>query len=172
LLHWELKTSFVGEYLTKVDGATMHYALEARSPFLDHVLWEFVSALPFKVRLHQGQLKAILRYLARTKIGITTALRRKRGFGIPVHRWLVGRWRSAFEASFRNSILDHEGWICADVVLKELSIAAQHGSAPELMWYLFVLEAWLKHERQDFLAATPALTKAHPAKDARMSPPF
>jgi asparagine synthase (glutamine-hydrolysing) len=147
LLQWELKTSFVGEYLTKVDGATMHYALEARSPFLDHVLWEFVSALPFRVRLHQGQLKAILRHLACTKIGITTALRRKRGFSIPVQRWLVGRWRSAFEASFRNSILDHEGWICADVVLKELSIAAQNGSAPELMWYLFVLEAWLKHER-------------------------
>ena len=27
-----LKTRFVGEYMTKVDGATMHYAIEARSP--------------------------------------------------------------------------------------------------------------------------------------------
>jgi asparagine synthase (glutamine-hydrolysing) len=171
LLQWDLKTHFVGEYLTKVDGATMYYALEARSPFLDHVLWEFASTLPFGVRLHQGQLKAILRYLAHTKIGITTALRRKRGFGIPVQRWLVGRWRPAFEAGFRDSILDHEGWICADVVLKELSVAAQHGSAPDLMWYLFVLETWLKHERQDVLAMTPALTIAHRA-NARMSPLF
>jgi asparagine synthase (glutamine-hydrolysing) len=148
----------------------MHYALEARSPFLDHILWEFASALPFRVRLHQGQLKAILRHLARTKIGITTALRRKRGFGIPVQRWLVGRWRSAFEASFQNSILNHEGWVCADVVLKDFSVAAQHGSVPALMWYLFVLEAWLKHERQDSLAATPALTMEHPAKDKCMNP--
>jgi asparagine synthase (glutamine-hydrolysing) len=151
LLQWELKTRFVGEYLTKVDGATMHYALEARSPFLDHALWEFAATLPFGVRLHQGQLKAILRHLARTKIGMTTALRRKRGFGIPVQRWLVGRWRPAFEASFRDSILDREGWIRADIVLQELSVAAQHGSAPELMWYLFVLESWMKHERQDSL---------------------
>jgi asparagine synthase (glutamine-hydrolysing) len=152
LLQWELKTHFVGEYLTKVDGATMYYALEARSPFLDHVLWEFASALPFGVRLHQGQLKAILRHLARAKIGIMTALRRKRGFGIPVQRWLVGRWRPTFEASFRDSILDYEGWIRADVVLKELSVATQYGSAPELMWYLFVLESWLKHEHQDYWA--------------------
>ena len=151
LLQQELKTWFVGEYLTKVDGATMHYAIEARSPFLDHVLWEFASTLPFGVRLHQGQLKAILRHLARTKIGITTALRRKRGFGIPVQRWLVGRWRPAFEASLRDSMLDHEGWIRADVVLKELSVAAQCGVAPALMWYLFVLESWMKHERQNFL---------------------
>jgi hypothetical protein len=63
----------------------------------------------------------------------------------------VGRWRPAFEASFRDSILDHESWIRADVVLQELSVAVQHGSAPELMWYLFVLESWLKHERQAFL---------------------
>jgi asparagine synthase (glutamine-hydrolysing) len=151
LLQWELRTRFVGEYLTKVDGATMHYAIEARSPFLDHVLWEFASTLPFGVRLHQGQLKAILRHLARTKIGITTAFRRKRGFGIPVQRWLVGRWRPAFEASFQDSLLDHEGWIRGDVVLQELSVAVQHGAAPELMWYLFVLESWLKHERQAFL---------------------
>jgi asparagine synthase (glutamine-hydrolysing) len=152
LLQRDLQTHFVGEYLTKVDGATMYYALEARSPFLDHVLWEFASTLPFGVRLHQGQLKAILRHLARTKIGITTALRRKRGFGIPVQRWLVGRWRPAFEASFRDSLLDYEGWIRADVVLKEFAAAAQHGSAPELMWYLFVLESWLQHERQDCVA--------------------
>jgi asparagine synthase (glutamine-hydrolysing) len=151
LLQWELKTRFVGEYLTKVDGATMYYAIEARSPFLDHVLWEFASTLPFGVRLHRGPLKAILRHLARTKIGMTTALRRKRGFGIPVQRWLVGRWRSTFEASFRDSMLAQEGWIRADVVLQELSVAVQHGSAPELMWYLFVLESWLKHERQAFL---------------------
>ena len=44
--------------LTKVDGATMHYGLEARSPFLDHILWEFASSLPFGLRLRYGYLKS------------------------------------------------------------------------------------------------------------------
>src|SRR5205085_3644507 len=44
------RTHFVGEYLPKVDGSTMHYGLEARSPFLDHRLWEFAASLPVEVR--------------------------------------------------------------------------------------------------------------------------
>ena len=60
LLAYERRTRFTGEYMTKVDGATMHYGLEARSPFLDHILWEFASSLPFGLRLRYGYLKAIL----------------------------------------------------------------------------------------------------------------
>jgi asparagine synthase (glutamine-hydrolysing) len=71
----------------------MHHSLEARSPFLDQKLWEFAASLPYDVRLSGGRLKAILRELARRKIGDRVARGRKRGFGIPVGRWLVGRWR-------------------------------------------------------------------------------
>jgi hypothetical protein len=42
-------------------SSVKRYALEAWVPFLNRVLWEFASTLPFDVRLHQGQLKAILR---------------------------------------------------------------------------------------------------------------
>jgi asparagine synthase (glutamine-hydrolysing) len=34
---------FTSEFMTKVDGATMHYALEARAPFLDQKIWEFAA---------------------------------------------------------------------------------------------------------------------------------
>ena len=42
---------FVSEFMTKVDGATMYHALEARSPFLDHTIWDFAASLPFELRL-------------------------------------------------------------------------------------------------------------------------
>src|SRR5207248_6210619 len=38
-LAYDRRNRFVGEYMTKVDGATMYYAMEARSPFLDQELW-------------------------------------------------------------------------------------------------------------------------------------
>ena len=41
--------------MTKVDGATMNYALEARSPFLEHRVWDFAASLPFGLRLHGGR---------------------------------------------------------------------------------------------------------------------
>ena len=146
-LLYDRRTRFTGEYLPKVDGATMHHSIEARSPFLDQKLWEFASALPFGLRLKGGNLKAILREIARRRIGERVANGRKRGFGIPVQRWIAGRWRSMVEDSFRDSLLEREGWMRKDALLAQLEKAAQQGWASNQLWYSFVLESWLRHER-------------------------
>jgi asparagine synthase (glutamine-hydrolysing) len=146
-LKYEFRTRFVGEYMTKVDGGTMHYGIEARSPFLDHKLWEFAAALPYGIRLHGGRLKSILRQLVRDEIGNDVARRPKRGFGIPVQRWIVGRWRPAIEEMFRNSVLEDERWIRPGSALARLGAAQDSGTAPAQLWYLVVLESWLRHER-------------------------
>ena len=156
-LLYDRDTRFTGEYLTKVDGATMHHSVEARSPFLDTPLWEFTARLPFAVRLHGGQLKAILRELARRHLGERTAYGRKRGFGIPVQRWLADRWRERVATSFTDSLLASEGWLRSDGLLTELDKAARAGFAPNQLWYSYVLESWFRHERSaasDALAAT------------------
>ena len=158
-LRYDRDTRFTGEYLTKVDGASMHHSVEARSPFLDARLWEFASRLPFNVRLHGGQLKAILREIARRRLGERVARGRKRGFGIPVQRWLAGRWRDRVAASFSDSLLAREGWLRADGLLTELDKAARAGFAPNQLWYSYVLESWLRAERSaasDIHAATPS----------------
>ncbi len=147
-LEYDRRMRFVGEYLTKVDGATMHYALEARSPFLDQELWEFAASLPLDLRLHGGRLKAVLRELARRRIDERVARGRKRGFSVPVQRWLTGRWRRTVEDVFRNSLLDEEGWVRAAPVLDQIALAARRGFAPIQVWYIFVLESWLRHERR------------------------
>jgi asparagine synthase (glutamine-hydrolysing) len=139
----------------------MYHALEARSPFLDQELWQFAATLPYSVRLKGGQLKAVLRELARRKIGDEVASGRKRGFGIPVQRWIVGRWLPAVEQAFRESILAKEGWIRSAPVLDGLRAAAGRGVASNQLWYLFVLETWLRHERSQ---------AAHPAEAAVIAP--
>jgi asparagine synthase (glutamine-hydrolysing) len=147
LMEYDFRTRFTGEYLTKVDGATMHYALEARSPFLDQRLWEFAAQLPFDVRLHHGRLKSVLRELARRKLGSIVARRSKRGFGIPVQRWVAGQWLPKVEAVFHESLLNRDGWIDAHSALSQLHAAARRGYAPQQLWYLFVLESWLRSQR-------------------------
>jgi asparagine synthase (glutamine-hydrolysing) len=154
-LDYDRHTRFVSEFLTKVDGATMHYGLEARSPFLDQDLWEFAAALPFQLRLRHGRLKAVLRELARRKIGERVARGRKRGFTIPVQRWITGTWRPEVEEMFRDSLLEKEGWIRSGSALKWLERSTATGSAPKQLWYLFVLESWLRNNQ------TPAATGAN-----------
>jgi asparagine synthase (glutamine-hydrolysing) len=148
-LSYDRRTRFTGEYLTKVDGATMHHALEARSPFLDQDLWSFAASLPFDIRLHGGQLKAVLRELVRRRIGGRVARGRKRGFGIPVNRWIANRWRGAVKDTFRNSVLGNDGWINPDAALALLDSAVVRGWAPNQLWYIFVLESWMKRERDE-----------------------
>jgi len=145
-LEYDRWTQFVAEYLTKLDGATMHYGLEARSPFLDQELWEFASALPYDVRLRHGRLKAILREFARRRIGKRIAAGRKRGFSIPVARWLAERWLHQVEATMRESRLAAQGWIRSEAVQAELAASARRGWAPRQLWYLFVLESWVRAE--------------------------
>ncbi|HVH68730.1 MAG TPA: asparagine synthase (glutamine-hydrolyzing) [Gemmatimonadales bacterium] len=146
-LEYDRRTQFVAEYLTKVDGAAMHHALEARSPFLDQELWEFASALPPGIRLRGGRLKAVLRELARRRIGPRIAAGRKRGFSIPVGRWLAGRWLPQMEATLRSSRLAADGWVRPEGVVAEIAAARRRGHACHQLWYLFVLESWMRAEQ-------------------------
>jgi asparagine synthase (glutamine-hydrolysing) len=148
-LKYDRRTRFVGEYLTKVDGATMHHALEARSPFLDQELWEFAAALPYSVRLRGGTLKAVLRELARRRVGERVAVGAKRGFSIPVQRWVAGRWRAKVADSLRDSLVEQHGWVRSAAALKRLDESARRGWAPNQLWYVYVLESWLRREESE-----------------------
>lgn len=145
-LDYDIKHQFVSEYLTKVDGATMHYALEARSPFLDVRLWEHAAGLPFDVLLHEGRLKALLRQIARRRVSPRVAAGAKRGFSIPVERWVAGTWAESVRDHFAESVLDAHGWARKEALLTDLAAARRAGVAPTRLWYLYVLEAWLRHE--------------------------
>ena len=146
VLVYEQDIHFVSEFMTKVDGGTMHYALEARSPLLDQEIWNFAATLPFSVRLNGGELKAILREIARRRIGPDVARRKKRGFTIPVQEWLP-TWRADLDASSRDSLLEREGWIAPGAMANAFQQTAADGRAPNQLWYLMTLEHWMRHER-------------------------
>jgi asparagine synthase (glutamine-hydrolysing) len=155
---------FAGEYMTKVDGATMHHALEARAPFLDQDLWRFAARLPYSVRLRGGCLKAVLRELAARRIGPQVAAARKRGFGIPVRRWLTHRWRTDFEKAFHGSELAAQGWVNEAAIRGSFSQAVAEGEATNQLWYLYILESWLRRESAVGVtepASYPTLAAAH-----------
>lgn len=152
-LAYDRRMRFPGEYMTKVDGGAMYHALEARSPFLDQELWEFAASLPVDMRLQGGELKAILRALARRHLGDRTAGGAKRGFTIPVSRWMAGPLRERAAAELEDSQLGREGWIDPRAAAAQVRTAS--GEMPLQLWYLWVLEHWLRHESIATAPATP-----------------
>jgi asparagine synthase (glutamine-hydrolysing) len=88
LLYMDFRLYLAEDLLTKVDRSTMLTSLEARAPFLDHELAEFVAGLPSRMKLDGFKTKAILRRAAARHLPKEVLGRRKRGFNIPFSRWL------------------------------------------------------------------------------------
>jgi asparagine synthase (glutamine-hydrolysing) len=145
-LDYDRRSRFTGEYMTKVDGGTMYYAIEARSPFLDQEIWNFAARLPLALRLRNGELKAILRELARRHLGTRVATGAKRGFTIPVEHWLLHDWRPRVEAMLDSSTLLGDGWLDGQAMRDWWGEAVKQGAAPVHFWRLLVLENWLNKE--------------------------
>ena len=84
-------------YFDQVSMTTMAAALDARAPFLDHRLVEFVSTLPDDLRVRGLSTKWILRQAARPLLPKLQP--RKGGFAIPAGAWLRG--------DLRDYLLEH-----------------------------------------------------------------
>jgi len=143
-LDYEQDTRFVSEFMTKVDGAAMRHAIEARSPLLDQEIWNYAARLPFSVRMRNGEPKAILREIVRRRVGREVAERPKRGFTIPVENWLVEHWQPQLQAIASGSRLETDGWIRPGSLARPVQDAIARGRAPLQLWNLIVFENWLR----------------------------
>lgn len=140
--HW--KHHFLSEFMTKVDGATMWHALEARSPFLDHKIWEFAARLPYSVRFHGGRLKAIVREIARRRLGTEVSTRAKQGFSIPADRWILERWEAQLRGLAQNSVAAGGGWLNQGALSQTVKSALEQQASSPQLWHAVVLEQWLR----------------------------
>jgi asparagine synthase (glutamine-hydrolysing) len=147
LLDYHKRIHFTSEFMPKVDGGTMYYSIEARAPFLDQKLWEFAASLPPAIRFHGGALKAVLREIARRRVGAGVARRAKQGFTVPMERWLATRWSGLLDKLRGDTVLEREGWIGRGSLEAPLRQAIEGGWVPAQLWRLLVLEHWLTTSR-------------------------
>ena len=78
-----------GSVLAKVDRATMMNSLESRAVFLDKDLADFCMKLPSGFKFRNGQKKYLLKKLMEKKLPKNIVERKKKGFGVPVSKWLT-----------------------------------------------------------------------------------
>jgi asparagine synthase (glutamine-hydrolysing) len=90
MLWLDNRTYLNGDLLVKMDIATMHCGLEARSPLLDHELIEFAASLPVHLKVRGGVGKYLLKKLGERFLPRELLYRRKMGFAIPLVGWLRG----------------------------------------------------------------------------------
>ncbi|HXU70143.1 MAG TPA: asparagine synthase (glutamine-hydrolyzing) [Polyangia bacterium] len=150
----------VGLYLThsvlaKVDRASMAASLEVRAPFLDTAVAEFAAALPLDWKLRRTTGKWILKRMARKLLPRAIVDRPKKGFGMPIARWLRGELSDLC----RDALLDGDSLAAAGALrrgeLERLLDEHARGAVDhrQRLWALLVLELW---QRKNLKQATNA----------------
>jgi asparagine synthase (glutamine-hydrolysing) len=133
------------DLLSKMDIATMANSLEARSPFLDIPLAEFAWSMPDAWRNSFGKTKSMLRELAAKRLPAEISTAPKRGFEVPVKRWVEKDLRPVIN----DLLLANDSRVASYADAKELRSfvsgnPAFAGNYPQTMWALLMLEIFLR----------------------------
>ena len=146
VLYCDMKLYLEGDILTKVDRASMANSLEVRVPLLNNMLVEYVAAIPHELKLHRMTRKYILRKALRGLVPDNILRRAKKGFNIPVAKWLVGQLRPLAEEMFSEERLKRGGFFQPAYVrgLLEDHLAGRQDNR-KLLWTLLIFQLW--HER-------------------------
>ena len=137
------KTYLAEDILHKVDRASMAVSLEARSPFLDRELVEFVARLPRRFKMRGMTSKFILKKAFADRLPASVPKRKKKGFGIPVARWFQGPLRPLLEDKLDSQRIAAAGFFRPDVVSRLIRehVAGSHDHRKAL-WTLLSFELW------------------------------
>lgn len=145
LLYLNFKTYLHDDLLVKMDRMTMAHSLEARSPFLDTELLQFVASLPPNMKATIFGRKRLLKRAMKGVLPREVIHRRKHGFGVPVDAW----FRSSLTAPFRDLVLckgsrvgERLNMTAVSTLMNEHQKGTRSYGAE--LWALLVLETWLR----------------------------
>jgi asparagine synthase (glutamine-hydrolysing) len=132
------------DILHKVDRASMAVSLEARSPFLDREVVEFIANLPARLKLEPpSNGKAILKKAMRSRIPSEVITRPKKGFGIPVASWLKGPLDPMVDELLSESRLRDAGYLEPKTVRRLVDEhRSNHRNHRKVLWTLLSFELW------------------------------
>jgi len=132
------------DILVKLDRASMGVSLEARAPYLDHRIAEFVWKIPLKTKISKQQDKEILKNVLYQYIPQNLIERPKMGFGVPMNSWLrtsLKKWAGDLLAPER---LKREGYLDDQLIREkwEEHLSGKLNWHREL-WNVLIFEQWL-----------------------------
>lgn len=141
----DIHTYLPDDLLVKVDIASMAHGLEARSPFLDHILMEWAARIPPNQKIRNGETKSILKRAMEPYLPHAVLYRPKMGFGVPIDHWFKADMKD-----FAYDILLSKA-ACERGLIKQRFIRTmldEHCAGTRFhharLWALLMLELWFQ----------------------------
>ncbi len=135
------------DILVKVDRTAMAVSLETRVPMLDKDVVEFAWTLPIAYK-KQGDIgKLVLRDVLYRYVPREMMERPKKGFSIPITKWLrepgLREWA---ESLLNRELIRKQGILNADVVWRIWTDYIENGNWRIQIWYILMFQSWLVTE--------------------------
>lgn len=141
----DLATWLPGRMLVKTDRAAMAHGLELRPPMLDHRLVEWALSLPPSFRLSDGETKRILKASQETRLPHDILYRPKRGFDLPVARWLRADRNNPVDRLSASEFWKDSGYFDTNAV-DRMIVEHQQGRSDygQELWTVLMFDAFLR----------------------------
>jgi asparagine synthase (glutamine-hydrolysing) len=140
------ETYLPDDILAKVDRASMACGLEVRAPFLDASLVDEIQKLPGSFKYGKGTTKRLLKKAASERLPASILERPKKGFGIPVAKWLRGPLGPLMNSLLAPDRLKRQGLFDADAVARRIG---EHQAGirdhRKPLWTLLMFQLWADH---------------------------
>lgn len=145
----EIRSSLPDELLMYADKLSMAHGLEARVPYLDRTIVEYVQRLNANFKVRNGVRKWLHRQVCQSYLPPQILRRKKRGFAVNV---VDGWFQSSFSSELPDLLLDDTS-LMFDMLKPESvrKLLSTHRSGRQdnhkLLFSLVMLEQWLRRAR-------------------------
>ena len=130
------------DLLTKLDRCLMAHGAEGRTPFLDPELAALAFRLPDELKIRRGLGKWLLRRWLAQQVPQAQPLARKRGFTVPVARWIARQAETIGPLVARSPAVRE---LCRPEAVETLFAAAGQKRAGRAAWNLLFYALWHRH---------------------------
>lgn len=140
----DMMTYLPDEVLTKVDRASMKYSLECRCPITDYRIVEWSFKVDHKLKYHNLEKKYLLKQLAYEYIPKELLDSPKKGFGVPLRKWLRNELKSDIDKFVDKEFIDNQGIFDYDAIVELQKKQAVKGNIvyTNLLWEYYVFQRW------------------------------
>jgi asparagine synthase (glutamine-hydrolysing) len=165
----DLLSYLPGDLLVKMDIATMAASVEARSPFLDHQLVEFMACLPGSFKVSPLRTKRLFRDAMRGILPREVIDRGKMGFGVPVGSWLRGPMRPLIDDVVLSPRAFARGYVDEKAVRGIIREHLDGVDRTPFIWALLMLELWFREVVEATIPAAEGVLAQQPLASGRPS---
>ncbi len=140
----DMCTYLPDEIMTKTDRASMRFSLEVRSPLLDYRVVEKSFEIPHKFKYARFDKKHVLKSLACDYIPKEMISGSKRGFGVPLAKWLKGPLKGEIDKYSDETYLNKQGLFNVEGIKQLRNMQNQNDKIvySSILWSFYVFQRW------------------------------